>query len=251
MLVILPPSETKVSGGIEGSHLELGRLSFPTLGPLRAELVAELVGLATDDQASLDALKLGPKGLPEVVRNRELLHSPVMPAIFRYTGVLYDALGVASMDSSAQARAHRSIAVFSALFGLMCADDLIPAYRLSADSVLPLGKPTSRWPPLGPELWGSVSEFVLDLRSAAYRALAPLPDDRGVFLSLVKPGERGQRPALGHHNKGVKGRLVRDLVVSGADISSVAELVAWGSAHGYTCDAASHAGGEIDLVVDL
>lgn len=251
MLVILPPSETKVSGGLEGSSLDISALSFPIAHSLRAELVRELTELAQDEAASMAALKLGPQGRADVARNREISYSPVMPALSRYTGVLYDALGADSLDSGAKIRARENIAVFSALFGLIRADDLIPAYRLSCDSALPAGKPSTRWSPLGPALWEGVGSFVLDLRSGGYRALAPLPDEYGVFVSLVKPGQLGHRSAVGHHNKGVKGRLVRDLMVSAASLSSVEELVAWGSAHGYTFDPASHVGGEIDLVVDL
>lgn len=251
MRVILPPSETKVSGGLEGSCLDIDGLSFPGLTAVRRELISELAELAHDEAASLVSLKLGPKGRSDVVRNREIQTSPVMPVLSRYTGVLYDALGVDSLDSSAMARAQQSIAVFSALFGLVRAEDLIPAYRLSADSALPGGKPSGRWSPVGPALWESVGSFVLDLRSGGYRALAPLPDHLGVFVSLVKPGPRGNRPALGHHNKGVKGRLVRELMVSGAVVSCVDDLVAWGEAHGYNFDGASHAAGDIDLVVDL
>ena len=40
-------------------------------------------------------------------------------------------------------------------------------------------------------------------------------------------------------------------MVSGAVVSCVDDLVAWGATHGYNFDGASHAAGEIDLVVDL
>lgn len=251
MLVILPPSETKVSGGILGSSLTIDALSFPGQNGVRTALVSELVDLAEDDAASLTALKLGPKGLGDVARNRALRVSPLMPALSRYTGVLYDALDAGSWDSAVRERASGHIGVFSALFGLVRAGDLIPAYRLSWDSPLPGGRPLTRWAGCGDALWASVPGFVLDVRSGGYRALSPLPDGRGVFVSVVKPGEIGNRPAVGHHNKGVKGRVVRDLMLSGAVLSSVEDLVTWGSSHGYTFDPASHRAGEIDLVVDL
>jgi cytoplasmic iron level regulating protein YaaA (DUF328/UPF0246 family) len=249
MLILLPPSETKVSGGDERSHLDLGSLSFPVQNPTRQSLVESVVSLASDQAASLRALKLGPKGLSEVERNRELWSAPVMPALSRYTGVLYDALGFDTLDSGAQKRALSSVAIFSALFGLIRASDNIPAYRLSYDSALPGGKPGALWGPLAPELWASVDDFVVDLRSEGYRSLAPLPQGSGVFVSLVKPGPAGARGAIGHHNKGTKGRLVRDLVESGANITSVQELCAWGAAHGHTFDEASAQPGFIELVV--
>lgn len=250
MLILLPPSETKVSGGDEGSRLDVGSLSFPIQTPTRTHIIDAVVALAADPDASLRALKLGPKGLAEVARNRELGEAPLLPALTRYTGVLYDALGFATLDATEKKRALSSVAVFSALFGLIRASDRIPAYRLSFDSTLPGAKPGRVWPVVATELWGSVDEFVLDLRSEGYRSLAPLPEDNGVFVSLVRVGPSGSRVALGHHNKVTKGRLVRDLVRSGAELSSVQELCRWGRQHGYVFDPDSERAGSIDLVVD-
>lgn len=249
MLILLPPSETKVSGGAEGSRLDLGSLSFPVQTPIRERLIETVVALSSDAAASSRALKLGPKGFGEVERNRELRSAPVIGAISRYTGVLYDALGFDTLDAAAQKRALSSVAIFSALFGLIRASDKIPAYRLSYDSNLPGGKPGSLWGSIAPELWASVDDFVIDLRSEGYRSLAPLPQARGVFVSLVKPGPAGARGAIGHHNKGTKGRLVRDLVQSGANIASVHELCEWGKLHGHNFDETSAQSGLIELVV--
>jgi cytoplasmic iron level regulating protein YaaA (DUF328/UPF0246 family) len=250
MLVILPPSETKVSGGEPGTRLDLATLSFPVLNPIREALVAELEALSRDSVRALRALKLGPKGLAEVEKNLVLTSSPVLPVLSRYTGVLFDALDSSSLDDDTRARAMEQVAVFSALFGLVRASDRIPAYRLSFDSALPGGKPVARWAPHGDELWASVDGFVMDLRSEGYRSLAPVPEGKGVFLRLVKPGPLGGRLALGHHNKAAKGRFVRGLVSSGDNPSTVAELVDWGQEHGHQIDPDSHQGGVIDLVVD-
>ena len=42
----------------------------------------------------------------EIYRNAALLTAPTLPAIARYTGVLYDALDVESLRGAAKARAH-------------------------------------------------------------------------------------------------------------------------------------------------
>lgn len=249
MLVVLPPSETKVSGGRDGSALDLDALSFRSQNPLRSSLVDQLIALAGDQEASLKALKLGPKGLPEVARNVELLGSPLMPAISRYTGVLYDAVGLDSLDTTARKHLDSSVGIFSALFGLIQAPDPIPAYRLSWDSALPAGKPARQWAASGIDVWAEVSDFVLDLRSEGYRSLAPVPAGLGVFVNLVQPGPRGSRRALGHANKGSKGALVRALVSDRVTLASVAELVDWGVSAGWECDPESHRDGQIDLVI--
>ncbi|HUL98289.1 MAG TPA: peroxide stress protein YaaA, partial [Mycobacterium sp.] len=127
MIVLLPPSETKRAGG-DGPPLKLDALGSPALGPLRRELVGELVALAADREASRRALGLSPAQDAEIERNAALRTSPTLPAIQRYTGVLYDALDIDSLRGAAAARAKARLAVGSALFGLLRADDPIPAY---------------------------------------------------------------------------------------------------------------------------
>ena len=249
MLVLLPPSETKVSGGEPGTSLDVDRLSFLTQNPLRRELLGRVVELSLDEDAALRALKLGPKGAPEVQRNREVLSSPVMPALKRYTGVLFDYLDAASLSGEATQWVLNSVAIGSALFGLIRASDPIPAYRLSHDSKVSGGPLAHQWAEVATQVWSEVPGFVLDLRSEGYRKLAPVPEGRGVFVVLVKDGPVGSRKALGHANKPVKGALVRELARSGASLDSVDDVVSWGEAHGYFFDPASFREGSIDLVI--
>ncbi len=175
--MLLPPSETKRSGG-DGPGLRLRTIGSPELTPLRKELVGELVDLAADPEACRRALGISAGQDDEIVRNATLLKSPTMPAIHRYTGVLYDALDVESLTGAAASRATARLAIGSALFGLLRADDLIPAYRLSAGSKLP-GRPglATRWrPALEPVLADLAHrELVVDLRSGAYVGLGRLP----------------------------------------------------------------------------
>ena len=92
------------------------------------------------------------------------------------------------MTRAQRARAGRRLAVGSALFGLVRADDPIPAYRLSAGSSLP-GLPTLRalWKPaLSPVLAG-LDELVVDLRSGSYAALAPVPGAVTVEVLSERP----------------------------------------------------------------
>ena len=55
MLVLLPPSETKHTGG-DGGPLDLATLTAPELTPVRTELVEALVKLSDDLPASRAAL---------------------------------------------------------------------------------------------------------------------------------------------------------------------------------------------------
>ncbi len=226
VIVLLPPSETKRAGG-DGEPLRLDALSFGALNALRGALVDELVALAADAPACRRALGLSAGQDGEIGRNLALWESPTLPAIHRYTGVLYDALDVESLRGGALSRAYARLAVGSALFGLVRAGDPIPAYRLSATSKLP-GQPTlaSRWrPTLEPVLAElAADEVVVDLRSGSYAGLGRLTG--AVRVDVVSEGTDGKRTVVSHFNKAHKGKLARALVTSRAEPDSAAKVAA-------------------------
>ncbi len=227
MIVLLPPSETKHPGG-DGPQLRLDKLSLPELTPMRAALVDELVELAADEPACMHALGLSASQRAEVERNAALHSASTLPAINRYTGVLYDALDVQSPKGAAAERARARLAVGSALFGILRADDPVPAYRLSATSKLP-GQPglANRWRPLLEPILAQLAkeELVVDLRSGSYASLGRLPD--AVQVEVVSERADGKRAVVSHFNKAHKGRLARILAASRSepdDASTVATI---------------------------
>lgn len=246
MLILLPPSETKRDGGEPGSSLELASLSFPALTPQRRVALAGLRALSKSVAASTTALGLGPTQRFEIDRNRAIGTSPTMPAIERYTGVLYDAIDVASLDAAARDFLGRSVAIHSALFGLVRGDDPIPAYRFSHDSRIPSTSLPKLWRAANAGVLAGRPDLVLDLRSSGYVHLGPAPDD-AVFLRVVTDDGTGTKRALNHFNKHGKGELVRALAQSGADFASVDELVGWAADSGVRLERG--APGELDLVV--
>jgi uncharacterized protein len=222
VLVLLPPSETKAPHG-DGPPLDLATLSVPELTPVRAQLVESLVTLAGDVPAARTALGLTPRQDDEIARNAALWTSPTLPALHRYTGVLYDALDVASMTRAQRSRAGRRLAVGSALFGLVGGEDRIPAYRLSSGSTLP-GRPTLRalWKPALSPVLASVDELVVDLRSGSYAALAPVHG--AVTVDVLSERPDGTRSVVSHFNKAHKGRLARLLALTTAEPTDVVRL---------------------------
>lgn len=242
VLVLLPPSETKADGG-SGAPLDLGRLSFPELDPVRRKLTDALVELAADEPASLAALGLSPRQVGEVARNAALFRSPTMPALHRYTGVLYDALGATTLTRAQLARAGGRLAVASALFGLVRATDPIPAYRCSGDSVLPgVGSLRELWRPALEPVLGEVDELHVDLRSGAYAALARVPS--AVTVRVIT----GTGLAVSHHNKAHKGLLARALATAAREPSTVTGLVRIAARAGLTLVRTGPAA--LDLVVE-
>jgi cytoplasmic iron level regulating protein YaaA (DUF328/UPF0246 family) len=222
VLVLLPPSETKHPGG-DGAPLDLTSLSAAELTPLREQLVAAVVSLSADVPAARAALGLSPAQDDEIARNAALRTGPTMPAIERYTGVLYDALDVRSLTRAQRRRADERLAIGSALFGVLRADDAVPAYRLSAGSSLP-GLPTLRslWKPVLTDVLAGIDGLVVDLRSGAYAELAPVPG--AVTVQVLSERPDGKRAVVSHFNKAHKGRLARLLATTTGEPDSVVRL---------------------------
>lgn len=237
VLVLLPPSETKAPGG-DGPSLDLDALSLPELNPARRKLADALAELAADVPASLSALGLSERQRDEVERNARLWSSPTTPALLRYTGVLYDTLDARSLRGAARERARHRLAVASALFGVLRADDPIPAYRLSGGSALPgLGSLRSWWRPvLEPALarFGDGGELVVDLRSGPYAALARVPGS--VTARVVTEDPSGRRRTVSHHNKAHKGRLAAALATTPREPATVDDVVSVATAAGLECE---------------
>lgn len=209
MLIVLPPSETKAPGG-SGPALDLEGLSFPTLTPVRSALIDELSGLEVAD--AMAVLGISEKLRPEAEANRELRTSPTMPALHRYTGVLFDALSAPTLPELAWDR----LAVGSALFGVVRAGDLIPRYRLSGGTKLDERTMRSRWGRLITEALAE-EDFVVDLRSGAYQQLGRVPG--AVTVRVEKDGK-----VVSHFNKHYKGELARVLAMSPDTPESVADV---------------------------
>lgn len=244
--MLLPPSETKRTGG-DGPPVRLDNLSSPQLTPLRQSLIDELVDLAADPQACRKALGISASQDAEIERNAALRNAPTMPAIERYTGVLYDALDIGSLRGTAATRARSRLAVGSALFGLLRADDQVPAYRLSASSKLP-GQPglAKRWRPLLEPVLADIAarELIVDLRSGSYAGLGRIP--AAVRVQVLADHPDGHRTVVSHFNKAHKGHLARALAGSRAEPSDAAAVAAVGRRAGMNVE---RDGDELTVVV--
>ena len=247
MLLLLPPSETKRDGGDATSPLDLAKLSFTELTAHRKSTIAAVRSLSRSIAESTRALGLGATQSFEIDRNRALMKSGVLPAIDRYTGVLYDGLEATSLSPAEREFAGRHVVIQSALLGPIGALDPIPAYRLSYDSRLPGLSLRRHWAmDAARALESTPHELVLDLRSEAYVTLAPAPQ-RSWYVRVLSENATGRRVALSHFNKKSKGEFTRALIAGGIDHESIDSLLEWATATGWRLEPG--APGELDLVV--
>lgn len=249
MKVLLPPSETKRPGG-EGPALAVPELALPALTGQRQAVLDALVDLSADEDAARRVLKLSARQVGDVAHNRDLRTAATMPAVDRYTGVVFDALDAGTLSAASRRWLGAHVWIHSAPLGPIGALDGIPPYRLAAGTSLP-GVPALRrhW---AQATTAAIAEegpsFVLDLRSEAYAALGPIPPGvPSAYVRVVTDDGAGSR-ALNHFNKKSKGLLVRALAEDRPRIDSVRAFRAWAAKRGIDLrDATSD--GVLELVV--
>lgn len=220
--------------------MDLERLSFASLHTARAKVLDALVSLCSTDGTTdgagdlgraVHVLGVGATLTDEVSRNAHLASAHAARADKIYTGVLYEAMDLPSLEGAAKRRASSWVAIASGLFGLLRPSDRIPAYRLAGDVRLPgIGGVAGFW---REQLDDAVREaagkgLVIDLRSSTYAAFwRPEPDlARRVVTVRVLHEVDGTRKVVSHFNKATKGRIVRALLRDGGNPSSPRQLAA-------------------------
>jgi cytoplasmic iron level regulating protein YaaA (DUF328/UPF0246 family) len=224
MIFLLPPSETKESGGKQKPKV----LSSEELDKTRKLLQQALLDICKTPTLAAKALKLGPKQLGEIAVNLELTNPKCLPALDRYTGTLYDALKDGGVTAAMRARAGKTVFIQSSLFGLISAMDEIPNYRFSAGSKIPGISIKSLWKLAHEDIWSKFSnQTVIDLRSNSYSELAPIPARVSSYsVEVVLEDSKGNRKSLNHFNKQAKGQFLRAVLLAKPEAKTIAELKA-------------------------
>jgi cytoplasmic iron level regulating protein YaaA (DUF328/UPF0246 family) len=228
VLVLLPPSEGKTTGGT-GPPVDLASLSWPELTATRHKVGDALVRLCRGNPAKARTV-LGLSEALDADRAAGALiwESATMPAGHRYSGVLHDALRYPSLPAAARRRADASVVVFSGLWGATRPNDAIPAYRIGIGTMLPrlAGLPATWHAALHEALDETVrDEGALDLRSTGYHQMyRPSPAAASKLVAVRIVGPDGKRPAPSFQSKVAKGALVAAMLRRG--IPSVRGLLA-------------------------
>lgn len=210
MLFLLPPSETKAKGG-GAITIAQSATTFGVLNGARETVLAAL-------------------------EQPELLKSPTMPAIERYSGTLYGAIhgrglkGSGTENNSLTApelkRAKELVLIQSALFGLIGALDLIPEYKINPTKSLAGLNLKKHWNVAHEKVWPRIAAApIIDLRSKAYAELAVIPADiESYSVAVYLEHADGSREQLNHFNKKAKGQLVRAAIQAPQPPSNIKEL---------------------------
>ncbi len=222
--ILLPPSEGKISGGDDCRNLldivrDRRLNAFREMDLSRRAVINALqasLSQPTDDLSKLFSVK-GERLDEAIATNGKLPAGPLMPAINRYSGVMFDFLDYGSMAKAEQAAFDQHAILFSGLWGLLRPTDLIPDYKLKMDASLPgFGKVSAFWKPLVSAMLNPMLDDVVvwDLLPGAHRAAW---DGKAGYaarwqVKFVQQGERKGKPVyktVTHWSKALKGALVR------------------------------------------
>ena len=186
-VILIPPSEGKASGG------EYKPVSAPK------ELLSRI------SESDSNKLYSGTqKSIDEAVKiNSEILISKTMPAIERYTGVVYDAINYSTLDTESKRYFNSHVRIISGLFGLVKPQQHIPNYKLKIDKL----QVAKYWKE-------SISDklkntFVIDLLPQTHKKAVSY--ENGIEVEFIITKNDKKKPA-GHFGKKVKGTFVRWLV---------------------------------------
>lgn len=189
-VILLPPSEGKAPGG-DGPGWTAGTMVDRRLDRHRRTVlrVARASG-ATPRRA------------------------PTLPAMERYTGVLYGELQWATLGPAARRRGEQQVRTVSGLWGLVAPADPIPPYRLKMSASLAgLGRLATWWRPRLAPVLAELTEgrIVWDLLPIEHEAAVDWPGCTPARRVTVRFLD-GDGRIVSHWNKLLKGSLVRWLL---------------------------------------
>jgi uncharacterized protein len=228
-LILLPPSEGKALGGA-GDPWAPGAMAI-ILDDQRRNVIAALATAMRGTEAERAKL-LGVSGrtlADASAADRQVTRTPTLPAIERYTGVLYDALDHGSLTPAQRRRLAASVVIISGLWGAVTPTDPVPAYRLKMSATLPkLGKLSTWWrEPLTDALVELAhGRPIWNLLPKEHDAAWTPPADREQYVVRFFDRQTdGSLVPVSHDNKSLKGALVRYLVAH--PTAQPADLAGW------------------------
>jgi cytoplasmic iron level regulating protein YaaA (DUF328/UPF0246 family) len=220
MKILLAPSETKRQGGTE--QFDPCTLLFEELCPARMQLLHRYTNILQRGNSETLRAMFGLKKPDDIAyhASKDLIHEPTMRAIMRYTGVAFDYLDYAQLDTDAKAYLDDHLLIFSNFFGILRASDAIPEYRLQQNKPIDDIKPDQFYRPLLQPLLDAYLEDqeILDIRAGFYDKYYK-PTQPYTTLKFLKDGK-----VVSHWAKAYRGIVLRE--IAKAQIATLEDFLA-------------------------
>ena len=202
MKILFAPSEAKRVGGEET------RMRF-CFDIDRDEILQKYDELVQSGNDAILAQLFGTKERYEI----DIFTSPTLKAVRRYSGVAYEYLDYDSLHFVAQEFIDAHVVIFSNLFGPLCANDLIPFYKLKQGASVGTIKPEKYYHDRCKNLLDD--EEILDLRAGYYEKF--YKPKFCVKMKFLKNGK-----VVSHWAKAYRGVVLRQIAQN--QIDSFAKL---------------------------
>ena len=212
MKILLAPSETKKTGGT--APFDHSTLLFETLLPYRTKLLHTYMNvLQKGDRKELSKMFGLKKEADILAHTKDIVHEPAMKAVERYTGVAFDYLSYETLEPQARQYIDDHVILFSNLFGILRADDMIPEYRLKqGEAVGETNVEKFYHAQLTPLMDAYLAdEDILDLRAGFYDKFYK-PSKPYCALKFIKEGK-----VVSHWAKAYRGIVLREVAKAGIE----------------------------------
>jgi cytoplasmic iron level regulating protein YaaA (DUF328/UPF0246 family) len=215
-IVLIPPSEGKTDGGsLPGLNIQT--MGLPSLSKKRRDLIEVLQSTMKSSQ-NLNKI-LGVKGVAlekAINDNLAIYDAPTMPAIKRYSGVMFDSIDYEGFGETERQIFDDNVFILSGLFGIISPDENIPNYKLKMGAVLPgLSSCAYEWKPYITKMITEAAknsiiwDFLPNEHSSAW-------DERKVkylkrYTIKFVQNKGGKLKTLSHWSKSLRGAFIQYL----------------------------------------
>jgi cytoplasmic iron level regulating protein YaaA (DUF328/UPF0246 family) len=210
MKILLAPSETKKAGGEK--PFDPASLLFDALLPYRNKLLHSYINILQKGEMNELSKMFGLKKETDILAyKKDIIHEPAMKAIERYTGVAFDYLNYEALDEKAKTYVDTHVILFSNLFGVLRASDLIPDYRLKQGEAVGDIKVEKFYNEHLATLMDVylADDEILDLRAGFYDKFYK-PSKPYTTLKFIKEGK-----VVSHWAKAYRGIVLREIAKAG------------------------------------
>ena len=206
MKILIPPSEGKAKVRSQEILFRDTKFQFSQY----TQQIVDLLNLIENEDLTSVYGTSQDKAIMFHRQYQDVFNSKCVPAIERYTGVVYNHIDWETLNKKAKNYMNKHVIIFSGLFGLLSPDTFIPDYKLKMN-VLSL---KSLWGPIISDYLKD-EDLIFDLLPQVHRK-AYTPNKNTIQIDFLVQS-KGKTSAAGHFGKAVKGQFIRFLASNQVD----------------------------------
>ena len=210
--ILLPPSEGKREGGDKKYIYVKEQNSFNFLENERKFLLQKILDfISKANNLDLEKLFVVKSNIEEITALlKDFDQKLTLPAINRYSGVMFNAIDYPSLNEDQKNRADQVILFIDGLFGLLKPQDFIPNYKLAISAKFTDFKIDFYWKKIFKDYLAKILEnkIILDILPQAHRKAVDI-NQKNCYLINFFTMKNCEAKNAGHISKKLKGEFIR------------------------------------------